>query len=186
MVETRDALIDHTERLLAERSYNGFSYTDLSDVLGIRKPSIHYHFPKKSDLVLAVVERFVRGFAGWTEEQRGRPPGEQLESYFALFEHFVRRGQGCPHATLAAEAGALPPEILAALRRLSQQHVDWLADVLRRGRQDGAFEFQGPLDATAWLLASAVQGAVTTARTMGAKRYRQIVDQQARLLGRAS
>lgn len=133
--------------------------------------------------MLAVVERFVVGFAGWTEEQRGRAPGEQLESYFALFERFVRSGQGCPHATLTAEFGALPQEIVAALRRLSQQHVDWLADLLRRGRQDGTFVYRGPPDAMAWLLASTVQGAVATARSMGVTRYRQIVEQQARLMG---
>ena len=42
--------------LLQTRGYAGFSYQDLSDRLGIAKPSIHHHFATKEALALALVE----------------------------------------------------------------------------------------------------------------------------------
>lgn len=37
--------------------YNGFSYAELAQRYGIRKPSIDHHFPSKVDFVMAAVEQ---------------------------------------------------------------------------------------------------------------------------------
>jgi TetR/AcrR family transcriptional repressor of nem operon len=50
------------ERLIQTRDYSAFSYQDIADRLGIRKASIHEHFPSKTDLGIAVVERYVARF----------------------------------------------------------------------------------------------------------------------------
>ncbi len=183
MVETRERLVRRTEQLLAERSYNSFSYADLAKSLDIRKPSIHYHFPKKADLVLTVVQGVIDGFCQWRQAQASRSPSEQLLAYFELFRGFVRRGEGCPHATLSAESGTLPPAIVSSLRTLTNDHVTWLTEILSQGRERGELSFNGTASATAWLVGAAVQGAVATARTMGSARYDEIVAQQAVLLG---
>ena len=47
--------------LLLTRSFTSFSYQDLSDRLGIRKASIHHHFPTKDDLLVALTERYRLG-----------------------------------------------------------------------------------------------------------------------------
>ena len=57
MTGTAEKLIAETARLIVNRGYNGFSYADLAERFGIRKASIHHHFPSKADLVVAVVER---------------------------------------------------------------------------------------------------------------------------------
>ncbi|MEZ5336400.1 MAG: TetR/AcrR family transcriptional regulator [Methanolobus sp.] len=38
------------------RGYNGFSYKDISQKLGIKNASIHHYYPKKEDLVAALLE----------------------------------------------------------------------------------------------------------------------------------
>ena len=38
-------LAEHARQLLAAGGYNGFSYADLSEKVGIGKASIHHHFP---------------------------------------------------------------------------------------------------------------------------------------------
>ena len=50
---TAEDILNCTRRLIASGGYNGFSYADISEVVGIRKASIHHHFPSKADLVRA-------------------------------------------------------------------------------------------------------------------------------------
>ncbi|MFL6897065.1 TetR/AcrR family transcriptional regulator [Enterobacter roggenkampii] len=54
-MSTHDSLI-LTDTLIQQNGYQGFSYADLADGLGIRKASIHYHFQTKTDLGLAYCE----------------------------------------------------------------------------------------------------------------------------------
>ena len=56
--DTRERILDEAERLMGARGYSGFSYQDISRPLGIRNAAIHYHFPAKADLGLAVIERY--------------------------------------------------------------------------------------------------------------------------------
>ena len=56
-MDTRTALLESAERTARQRGYDGFSYADLADDVGIRKASIHHHFPTKATLALALIER---------------------------------------------------------------------------------------------------------------------------------
>ena len=55
---THSLLLDLAETLIRKRGYDGFSYADIASDAGIRKASIHYHFPTKPDLGLAVLDRY--------------------------------------------------------------------------------------------------------------------------------
>ena len=57
--ETATRLMDAAQLLIMERGYNAFSYKDLAESVGIRTASIHYHFPSKGDLGLAVMGRYL-------------------------------------------------------------------------------------------------------------------------------
>ena len=60
--ETAQQILDLAETLIQTRGYSAFSYQDIADRLGIRKASIHYHFPSKTDLGIAVVDRYAARF----------------------------------------------------------------------------------------------------------------------------
>ncbi|MFX5555137.1 TetR/AcrR family transcriptional regulator, partial [Acinetobacter baumannii] len=53
---TADDILACARSLIIAGGYNGFSYADIADVVGIRKPSIHHHFPSKAELVKKLVE----------------------------------------------------------------------------------------------------------------------------------
>jgi len=57
MTDTKTALLDCAEELIQRVGVNAMSYKHLSDEIGIRKASIHYHFPKKEDMVVALLCR---------------------------------------------------------------------------------------------------------------------------------
>ena len=52
---TSQKILDIAQSLVVAGGYNGFSYADISDAIGIRKPSIHHHFPTKAELVRVLV-----------------------------------------------------------------------------------------------------------------------------------
>ena len=57
-VDTKTNLMDAAEQQVRQKGADGFSYADLSAQVGIRKASIHYHFPTKSDLLTAIMARY--------------------------------------------------------------------------------------------------------------------------------
>ena len=61
--DTRRELLDLAETLVRTRGYNGFSYRDLAEQIGIKTASIHYHFPTKGDLGEALIENEREVFA---------------------------------------------------------------------------------------------------------------------------
>ena len=60
--ETAEQILDLAETLIQTRGYSAFSYQDIADALGIRKASIHYHFPSKTELGIAVIDRYIARF----------------------------------------------------------------------------------------------------------------------------
>src|SRR5258708_25324948 len=60
--DTAEQILDLAEALIQTRGFSAFSYQDISDALGIRKASIHYHFASKTDLGIAVVDRYTKRF----------------------------------------------------------------------------------------------------------------------------
>ena len=60
--ETAEKILDVAEQLIQTRGCSAFSYQDIADALKIKKASIHYHFESKTDLVIAVIERYTERF----------------------------------------------------------------------------------------------------------------------------
>jgi hypothetical protein len=54
-MDTKTAFLDSANRLARTRGFDAFSYADLSKDIGLRKVSIHYHFPTKADLALDLI-----------------------------------------------------------------------------------------------------------------------------------
>src|SRR5215475_2801136 len=106
--DTADKILDLAETLIQTRGYSAFSYQDISDGLGIRKASIHYHFPSKTNLGIAVVDRYVTRFGA---ALAALAADESLSS-MAVLELYVE-----PYASFADTAdrvclcGALAGEI---------------------------------------------------------------------------
>ncbi|SIO60509.1 transcriptional regulator, TetR family [Singulisphaera sp. GP187] len=166
--DTRRELLDLAETLVRTRGYNGFSYRDLAEQIGIKTASIHYHFPTKGDLGEALIENerevFAKNLAQLDAAEKD--PRRRLERFIQLFQASTIGcdNRMCLGAMLAAEQETLPDAMGQAVRRLFAANEAWLAKLLEAGRNQRQFRFNGSADLAARSLFSALEGALLTAR----------------------
>ena len=168
--DTRTAILDSSEEFVRSRSFNAFSYQDVADRIGIRKASIHYHFPSKEDLGVALVERFRRQALGWASKlvERNASPREKLEAYFDFQSKSIGTGAMiCPQGILGAEYNALPERVRESYIEFLEELQSWLTSLLRKGQEQGDFAADASPEDQAALIQSAIQGGLQLARASG-------------------
>lgn len=158
---TRDALIDAAENLMRTRGYAAFSYADLAETIGIRKASIHHHFPSKEDLGIAIVEKNidrVRDEFQRIEVDHGGV-ARRVEAFFLLFCASCEGGFLPLCGALAAEKVALPSELQILTKRIFDLQLTWLTKILDDGVETGEIPRGRGARQKAFLLLSVLEGA---------------------------
>lgn len=165
---TSDAILACARSLIVTGGYNGFSYADIARVVGIRKASIHHHFPAKSDLVRTLVARYREearaGMAGLEAHQPD--PVEQLRAYTGYWLSCIADASApiCICALLASEIPVLPDDVAAEVRAHFRSLSAWLAAVLDRGAQAGQIRLAASPQVEGELFMATVHGAMLSAR----------------------
>ena len=178
--DTREAILVCAEQLLLHRGFNGFSYQHIAAQLGVRSAAIHYHFPSKDDLGLALVRRYRDGFEQWVRQLDFEARAwHRLQAYFATYVAHLETEDGrlCPGGMLGAEFGMLSDAMRFEARLLMREIYAWLVLTLEEGRRDGSLRFDGDAYDKAVVLGAALQGGLQIARLAGAQRFRQLLDQ---------
>jgi TetR/AcrR family transcriptional regulator, transcriptional repressor for nem operon len=165
---TADDIITRAQSLILAGGYNGFSYADIAEVVGVRKASIHHHFPSKIDLVRTLLERYrAEAKAGFDFLDAVETTAAQsLGHYLDYWRRCLAEGTApiCICALLASELPALPPEIAAQVRLHFKTLAAWLEATLIRGREDGSLALTETPRAEAEAFMAAVHGAMLSAR----------------------
>lgn len=168
---TSDDILRCARSLIIAGGYNGFSYADISKVVGIRNASIHHHFPSKSDLVRTLVARYrEEAQAGIAElERQTSDPVEQLRAYTGYWEACITDASApfCLCALLASEIPALPEDVVLEVRAHFRSLSAWLTSVLERGAKQGSIRLTGTAKADAEAFMATVHGAMLSARAYG-------------------
>jgi len=168
---TADDILACARSLIVAGGYNGFSYADIADVIGIRKASIHHHFPSKVDLVRTLVSRYrEEAEAGIAKlELQVFDPLEQLRFYVGYWEACIADASApiCVCALLASQLPVLPEEIGLEVRAHFRALSAWLTSVLELGARHGQLQLTGPPRAEAEAFMATVHGAMLSARAYG-------------------
>lgn len=168
---TADDILACTRKLIVAGGYNGFSYADIAAVVGIRKASIHHHFPSKVDLVQTLVARYREAAEDGIAQlqQQIASPLEQLRAYISYWETCIGDASApfCICALLAGELPLLPETVALEVRAYFRFLSDWLATVLERGARAGMLRLTYPAPVEAEAFMALVHGAMLSARAYG-------------------
>jgi len=129
MSNTRTKILDLAERLTQERGFNGFSYLDLAEEIGVKHSSIHYHFKSKADLALALVERICEDHASAFEsfDKDLETPQERLQALVDFFRTYIREQKFCMCGMMSAELQSMSPEVRSCLVTYFRNFQTWVA-----------------------------------------------------------
>ena len=185
--DTKDKILDLAAELLQLRGYNGFSYTHISQKLGIKNAAVHYHFPTKADLGTAMISRFRELFASWTqhlEHKHKQSPEKLLDGFIAVPRSFMKKENlVCPLGSLESDFNILPKSMQKQTQGLGKDMRDWLTKVLKQGREQEVFHFKGPDADMSLMISAALQGVSFMANAESPALFEVTVTQIKRSLG---
>ena len=172
-MNTRETIIETVGELLQTHSYEGFSFQDVADTVGIRKASIYSHFKSKDEVVIETLNRWRARLDMEFNAMAELPPDEQLKNYFQWYKKLHHGAQRmCPGGSFAAIWSAVNPQVKVAVEALGAVQVQWLAATLKTGRDTKVFESNShPAEAEAEYIFSALQGALLYSRLSNNPRH---------------
>ena len=168
---TADRIREAAHDLIAARGYFGFSYADVAEVVGIRKASIHHHFPSKVDLVVASLVQYRADLvdAARSLDSKLVDPWQRLKLYVQHWEECIRKSNRpiCIAALLSAELPALPDPIKAEVQLHFKYLAGWIRSTLKDGVKYGSIHLEHNIEVEAQSFVAVVHGAMFSARALG-------------------
>ena len=168
--DTKIEILDLAENFLRDRGFNGFSYANISSALKIKNAAVHYYFPGKADLGVAVIQRARERFANWAQDQTivSKTPAEKLEAFFRRYLNYLEAGQQiCLGGALETDFKTLPSTMQVETQKLASDILAWMVEILVEGQEKHIFAFPGKAKDQAILILSCLQGALQMTRAVG-------------------
>ena len=177
---SKRTILNMAESLLQDKGFNGFSYAHIASELGVKNAAIHYHFPTKDALGIAVVRRYRDRFQLWTNNSRVKDlaPEKKLDWFFSIYTDMrADKGKVCLVGSMEAEFYSIPDGLQVEVEALHKELLVWLQTTLKQGRDVGTFHFNGEPADKAALILSSLQGALQMARALGTSKFHAVVQQ---------
>ncbi|MBG6220995.1 MULTISPECIES: TetR/AcrR family transcriptional regulator [unclassified Janthinobacterium] len=164
-----ERIADAAQVLVQQVGYNGFSFEHISQLVGMRKASIHHHFASKVDLGVTVAQRYTHQFDGALRQilTAVKPATQRLQAYADLFETtFMNDHHLCVCGMLGAESNSLDAAVNLEVRHFFQLNVAWLTDVIQDGLASGSLKSAQGAPVLAETLLSLLEGAMLVGRSL--------------------
>jgi len=187
--DTKSKILDVAQDLIQRLGVNAMSYHHISEAVGIRKASIHHHFPRKEDLLVEVLKRYQAGFTKVVDQivNSDLSPSTKLRRYMELFEATLQEGnhdKACLCGMLGAELTTIGSSSAELVKSFYKENEDKLVEILKQGVEQGAFKIPGNIKSTAKMIFSFLEGGLLIVRAQGnLKQFRGMLNQCLKLLG---
>ena len=166
MSNTRRQILDLAEELIRTRGYHAFSYKDISQKLNMKNAAIHYHFPSKEDLGLAIIQSSIALFEQKEKNWSQLTKREQLLDFIDIYQRSKERRWSCLMGALSSSVEALPESMQNKLSEMAEYILDQLTLTLKQGLQNGEFNFSEEPRAKAELIISSLLSSLLLDRVM--------------------
>ncbi|MEP5762351.1 MAG: TetR/AcrR family transcriptional regulator [Litoreibacter sp.] len=140
-IDTKTALLNSAERAARTLGFDGFSYADLAEDVGIRKASIHHHFPSKANLSVELMHRYYLDLERICADinENSTSGGARLTALIQRYYSGLDGGKSlCLCVSFTTSLKSLPPEAVQQINRFRAMMIDWLEITFETGRADGS------------------------------------------------
>lgn len=165
-MEMKEKILTCAQRLIQQRGFNGFSYADIAKEVGVRKASLHHHFPTKTKLGLSLIEVYTTQYEALLIRIGDMPisADEKLARYIDIYRGSLAAERMCLCGMLASESLTLDAEMLPSLNHFFVVGSKWLTELLKEGESEQVFNLTAPAEDQAHMLSHALQGALMISR----------------------
>ncbi len=164
-MDTKGQALEIAKKQLQTKGFNGFSFQDIADTLGIKKASLHYYFSSKEDLALEIMHSYETGFAEWSKKTASFAPEKRLEKWFNLFFRLAEDDHKiCPVGALCTDLDIFSKSTRSKILQFHERQRDWIQENLKQGQDSKAYKADLKIEPTSDLIMSSIQGALQIAR----------------------
>jgi len=174
MNDTRSEIIRLAGELIRSIGYNSFSYADISKKLDIKNAAIHYYFPSKSDLGVEVIKENLIAFNELTEKWKSLDYKRQFTKYIHMHDSFIKKSWVCVVGSLAPSYDTLPENMQEELVGLVNTILEWLTELLEKGRESKVFSFRETPRTKAFMIHSALLSSLQMNKVLKNDVYKSI------------
>lgn len=131
--DTTTRLLDAAEYRMRRGGYNSVSFRDLASDTDIKSSSVHYHYPKKEDLGVALIGRYTERFfdALMVASSKAQTPKEKLHAFRKVYRGALYEDKAvCLCGLLGAEMAGLLPSLVDGVTSFFEANVKWVSDAL--------------------------------------------------------
>jgi len=164
MNETVERLLGAAEAQIRLKGFHAVSFRDLANETNIKSSSVHYHFPQKQDLGIALVKRYSENFFKVLEKeaQGAETQREKIEAIFMAYKSALTGSdRHCLCGVLGAETSGLPEELSHEVAQFFQANINWLVE-----RMDGKANSEESVIKATSIIAT-LQGAMMLSHSLG-------------------
>ncbi|REE67611.1 TetR family transcriptional regulator [Paenibacillus taihuensis] len=163
---TAELILDTAQAFVQEFGFNGFSYSHIAEKVGIRNASIHYYFPNKEDLGVALIARYLKHFHAASAQIDAEATNQldKLRRFTLIFSGPVQQNCACLSVMLSSDLATLSEEVREGLATFFTANLTFLERVLEQGRLEGELRFDGSAQAQAHQFLASLQGAQLLSR----------------------
>lgn len=138
-MSTRSDILTHAEDLARRTGYDGFSFADLAAGAGIRKASVHHHFPTKPALAAELMATYSARVFAALDRVASHSAGARLTAVLDLYRAALEGGRSqCLCVAFSAIQARLPAPVQAELLAFQTDMRRRLAQMFEDGAEDGS------------------------------------------------
>ena len=171
MVNTKQKILELGEALIREKGYDGFSYHDISAALGIKNAAIHYHFPKKADLGIAILKDTAAKMEKLKVSYADETALEKLKLFMGVYVDSYKQDRICLIGAMASSCSTKERSLQKELKLVVNCIADTVAEILAEGKAKKEFSFTENTRTKALLIISNLLAALQLERISNNKEF---------------
>lgn len=140
----QEKILATSERLIQTMGYNAFSYKDIAQIVGIKTSSIHYYYPAKEDLAVAVIDWQLYQLSFFLNDLKLNSSLSLQQKLLSLVDKVMSltlqdEMKMCLGGMLASDVMSLPEKVKIRVRSFFNTLEHWIKEAISEGVSDKIF-----------------------------------------------